>query len=102
MKKRKSLTREMAVALARRTRKYKRDMFEAVCKKGAVETVGDVVGVFFGLSRKAVEAAAYGEILRLARLGFSPVEIVKYMCPKKESSFNQKELYVCKGNADTE
>ena len=79
MKKRKSLTREIAVAQARHTRKYKRDMFEAACEKGKVETYGDVVGIFFGLSRKAVERAAFNEIIRLAHFGFSPDKIAKYM-----------------------
>jgi hypothetical protein len=79
MKKRKSLTREIAVAQARHTRKYKRDMFEAACEKGKVETYRDVFGVFFGLSRKAIEVAALSEIIRLAHFGFSPDKIVKCM-----------------------
>jgi hypothetical protein len=79
MAKRKSIKREIAEMKAKGTRKWKRKMFGEVCKKGRVETWGDVCSVFFGLSRKAVEMAAYGRIQTLAALGYAPLEIVKRM-----------------------
>jgi hypothetical protein len=35
--------------------------------------------VFYGLSRKAVDNAAYREIQTLAAMGYTPIEIVKRM-----------------------
>jgi hypothetical protein len=82
MTERKTLKQEMAVRLAKKTREARRGLFDEVCKKGKVETAFDVIGVFHGLSRRAVEAAAIEKIMRLAGLMFTPEQIVKYMEPK--------------------
>jgi hypothetical protein len=79
MAKRKSIKREVSEFKAKTTRKIKREWFDKACKKSRVENGDDVCGVFMGLSRKAIELAAYDKIFRLARLGCSPLEIVKRM-----------------------
>jgi hypothetical protein len=84
MAKRKTFKQKISVMLAKKTREWKREAFDTVCKKGKVETVGDIVGIFYGLSRKAVEMAAFRDIQRLASLGFTPAEIVERMSVKSE------------------
>jgi hypothetical protein len=79
MAKRKSIKREVSEFSARKTREMKREWFDRVCKKSRVENGDDVCGIFMGLSRKAIELAAYDKIFRLARLGYSPSEIVRRM-----------------------
>jgi hypothetical protein len=79
MAKRKSVRREVAEIKAKGTREMKRKMFGEVCGKGRVETPRDIISVFFGLSRKAVENAAYMKIHTLAAMGYTPLEIVRRM-----------------------
>jgi hypothetical protein len=76
--------KEIAVSRAKYTREWKRKMRDDVCGKGRVETVGDVLGVFYGLSRGAVETAALNRIQNLAAMGYSPVEIIGRMEPPKQ------------------
>ena len=64
-------------------REAKKKMFAEVCAKGKVETLWDVYGVFFGLSRKAIENAAHREIMFHARLGRTVKEIIERMDDKK-------------------
>jgi L-alanine-DL-glutamate epimerase-like enolase superfamily enzyme len=79
MAKHKSLKIEMAIKLAKATREFKRGMVEEVCKKEKVENMKDICAVFYGLSRKAVEIAAFGRIRHLAALSYSPQEIINRM-----------------------
>jgi hypothetical protein len=79
MAKRKSFKKVWALEKARHTREWKRRMFDDVCKKDKAESASDILGIFYGLSAKAVRFAAQREIMRIARLGFSPLEIVKHM-----------------------
>ena len=83
MIKRKTIKTQIAVLSAKKIREWKREMAAEVCKKGRVETVGDICAVFYGLSRKAVECAAYGRIQYLAARGYSPAEIIERMEVKK-------------------
>jgi hypothetical protein len=59
-------------------------MRDDVCGKGRVETVEDILGVFYGLSRGAVVNAAFYRIQSLAATGYSPVEIIGRMEPPKQ------------------
>jgi hypothetical protein len=86
MAKRKTLKQKTAICLAKHIREWKREMFESACKKGKVETYGDVIGVFYGLSRKAVELAAYDKIQMLASLGYSAAEIAERMEGKNKKA----------------
>ena len=86
MAKRKSFKREMSERLAKNTREWKRKMTTEVCEKNKVETVGDVLGVFYGLSRKAVEKAAFAMIQELAARGCTPAEIINRMEGKHEGT----------------
>ena len=83
MVKRKSIKQEIAVIKAKQTREWKREMVAEVCKKDQVETIGDVCAVFYGLSYRAIENAAYRQIQELAVIGCSPVEIIDRMEGKK-------------------
>ncbi len=76
--------KEWADAKAKRTREYKRKAFDDAMAKEKVETLGDILGIFYGLSRAAVETAAYGRIHDLAACGLTPAEIVKSMEPPKK------------------
>jgi hypothetical protein len=68
---------------AKRTRDYKRRSLEAVLEKGTVATYEDVIGIFNGLSRAAIELAAYHRINELIRYGMTPREILKIMEPER-------------------
>ena len=60
-----------------------------------METLGDILGIFYGLSRAAIETAAYGRIHDLAACGFKPAEIVERMEPpkrKKEQAHDRVEV----------
>jgi hypothetical protein len=81
---RKSIKKEIAASRAKHTREWKRKMRDDVCGKDRVETVGDVLGVFYGLSRNAVVNAALYRIQGLAAMGLTPVEIIGRMEPKKQ------------------
>lgn len=83
MAKGKSIKQEMALERAKHTREWKREQTAEVCRKGEVKTIGDVCAVFFGLSRRAIESAAYRRIQELAAYGFTPVEIIERMEGKK-------------------
>ena len=67
MAKGKSIKQEIAARKRQATREAKKRMFEEVCAKGKVETAWDILGVFYGLSRKAIERAAYYTIIYYAR-----------------------------------
>jgi hypothetical protein len=84
MAKRKSIKQEIAALKAKATRETKRAMFDEVCKKDKVETLKDMVSVFYGLSRNAIELSAYREIQMYMRCGCSPVEIIKRMEGKND------------------
>jgi hypothetical protein len=83
MTKRKSIKREIAIQKRQATRGTKKKMFDEVCAKGKVETLRDVSCMFFGLSHKAVENAAYREIMFHARCGRSVKEILELIADKK-------------------
>jgi hypothetical protein len=83
MIRRKSIRQEIALQKRQNTRKIKKKMFDEVCAKGKVETLRDVSSMFFGLSRKAVEKAAYREIMFHARCGRNAEEILEIMEAKK-------------------
>jgi hypothetical protein len=79
MAKRKSIRQEIALLKRQATRETKKEMFAEVCAKGKVETLRDVSCIFFGLSRKAVENAAYREIMFHSRCGDTVKEIIERM-----------------------
>ncbi len=63
----------------------KKKAFAEVLAKEKVETYMDIYNIFCGLSRKAINSAAYKEIHALARSGFGPSAIVELMEGKKGS-----------------
>jgi hypothetical protein len=77
--------KEWAEARAKRTREFKREAFKDAMAKEKVETSADLIGLFYGLSRRAIEQAAYARILQLAALGKTPVQIVDLLDPPKKS-----------------
>lgn len=77
--------KEWAEAKAKRTREYKKKAFDDAMAKEKVETYADVIGLFYGLSRRAIEKAAYGRIFELAALGNTPVQIFELLEPPKKS-----------------
>jgi hypothetical protein len=65
---------------AQATRKAKRERFEAVLQKGKVEYTADFYGLFCGLSRKAIDNAAFQRIIHLTVVdGFTPREVIRIM-----------------------
>jgi hypothetical protein len=79
MARRKSIRQEIAILKRQATRETKKKMFDEVRSKGKVETLEDVVCIFFGLSHKAVKNAAYREIMFHAQCGRSVEEIIELM-----------------------
>jgi hypothetical protein len=77
------MLQEMAIKQRKRTNEMKRKSFEDALAKEKLETYGDLFGVFCGLSRKAIEAAACRKIEELAARGFNAQQIIVYMEPKK-------------------
>jgi hypothetical protein len=75
--------RTVAKDAAKRERESKRKAFADVVAKGKIETYGDLFAILGKLSRRAKEYAAYGEIRRLASMGYDPAKIVELMEPKK-------------------
>jgi alkylated DNA nucleotide flippase Atl1 len=86
---------EFAKKCRKQTLERKRDELQKVLQKGKVETYSDIFGLFAGLTRKAIEIAAYEKIRRLASLGYDPKEILKLMNPEKTKK-------VCHGAINTE
>jgi hypothetical protein len=78
-----AMKKEFAARCRKNTRELKRQKFQEVLAKGKVETLLDVAHLYFGLSHKAVEEAAYREIMFHARCGRTPQEIVDLMEVKK-------------------
>jgi hypothetical protein len=68
---------------ARRTRDYKKRSLEQVIAKETAAAWDDVTGIFNGLSRAAIELAAYHRINELIRCGMTPREILKIMEPER-------------------
>lgn len=64
---------------AQRTRQYKRERFLKVIDKESVETYEDTYNILLGLPRKSIENAAYYYLCYLAKLGYSPKEIVSLL-----------------------
>jgi methylase of polypeptide subunit release factors len=83
MAKGKSIKQEIAARKRQVTREAKKRIFDAVCAKGKVENAQDILGVFYGLSRKAIERAACYTIIYYARFGYTPKEIMERMEDKK-------------------
>jgi hypothetical protein len=83
MTKHKSVKQKIAAQKRQLTRETKKRMFGEVCAKGKVETLMDAACMFFGLSHKAVENAAYREIMFHARCGRSVKEILELMESKQ-------------------
>jgi hypothetical protein len=79
------LKRQLATNQAKRAREAKKKSFEEVMAKEKVETYGDIIGIFNGLSRNAIDLAAYHRIAELARFRKTPLEIIEIMEPKKPS-----------------
>lgn len=79
----KQIKQEMANFKRKATREYKKKGFDEVVAKGKIETMLDVTKLFCGLSRKAIERAAMGEMLRLVSRNHTPQEIINIMEGKK-------------------
>jgi hypothetical protein len=77
------MKKQMAKEQAKRTREAKKKSFEKVMTKGSVETYEDVFGIFDGLSRRAIELAAYHRIEELARSRRTARQIIEIMEQKK-------------------
>ena len=80
------LKRKIAADCAKRTREYKKKEFEKAIAKDNVQTVGDVCGIFYGLSKRAIEGAAFHRIEMLAGMGYSPAKIIELMEPKRNKA----------------
>jgi hypothetical protein len=74
-----AMKKEFANKRRQITLELKKQKFEEVLGKGKVETLLDAAHLYFGLSRKAVELAAYREILFHARCGCTAQEIIDRM-----------------------
>jgi hypothetical protein len=83
------LKKKLALDMAKRTREHKQNEFKKAIAKDKVETLGDVYGLFCGLSKRAMEVAAISRIESLARMGYNPAKIMELMEPKKEKG-NEK------------
>jgi hypothetical protein len=79
----KTIKQEIAARKRQVTREARKRMFDEVCAKGKVENSQDILGIFFGLSRKAIENAAIREIIFHARCGDTVKEIIEHMKDKK-------------------
>jgi hypothetical protein len=74
---------KIAQEVAQKIRQQRREELSRLMAKDKVETYGDIIAIFNGLSRKAKDSAVLGRIYSLAKLGESPTEIMKTMEPKK-------------------
>jgi hypothetical protein len=86
------LKRQIAVKCAKRTREWKKKAFEDVIAKEKIETYGDIFGIFYGLSKRAIEVAALNRIEVLAGMGYSPARIIGVMEVKKEKKNEKIDL----------
>lgn len=79
----KQIKNEIAQSKRKSMIEYKKKGFDEVMAKGKIETMLDVTKLFCGLSRKAIERAAMGEMLRLVSRNHTPQEIINIMEGKK-------------------
>jgi hypothetical protein len=77
------IKKQIAADVRKKRTALRKEEFQKAMSKDKVETYGDVFGIYYGLSARAKENAAYKQILFLARLGKTPQEIIKQMEVKK-------------------
>ena len=70
---------KIAREIAQNTRKRRREELSKVMTKDKVETYGDIIAIFNGLSRRAKDSAVLCRIYTLATFLKSPKEIIKTM-----------------------
>lgn len=63
-------------------REYRDKLYQAAMAKETVTEFDDLLGIYYGLSRRAIEQAVYHRIVELAGLGYSPRAIVEQMGAK--------------------
>ena len=71
--------------VAQKTRKRKREEFSNALAKEKVENYGDIFALFCGLSKRAKDHAVLARIEMLARMGYSPADIIEKMEPEKKA-----------------
>ena len=76
---------KQAMRAARREamREYRDKLYQAAMAKEKVAELDDLLGIYYGLSRRAIEQAVYHRIGELAGLGYSPRAIVEQMGAKR-------------------
>jgi hypothetical protein len=75
------IKKQIAAEVRKKRTAFRKEKIKEALSKDKVETFDDICGIYYGLSRRAVELAAYDKIHRLAALGYSPLEIIKVMEP---------------------
>jgi len=85
------LKQDIGREIAQKTRKRRQEELAAVMAKDKAETYGDVITIFYGLSKKAKDMAVFDRIFALARIGKQPSEIIEIMEPNnKNDAFELK------------
>lgn len=64
-------------------REYRDKLYQAAMAKERIEDIDDLLWIYYGLSRRAIERAIYHRIGELAELGYSPRAIVEQMGAKR-------------------
>jgi hypothetical protein len=73
------IKKQIAADARKRRTAFRKEQFQEALSKDKVETIGDVWGIYCGLSARAKENAVYHQILFLARCGKTAREIVSQM-----------------------
>jgi hypothetical protein len=82
-KSKREFKQKIAREITQKIRRQRREEFLRLMEKGKMETYEDIIAIFNGLSRKAKDSAVLCRIYQLAKLGKSPIEIIKTMEPEK-------------------
>jgi hypothetical protein len=72
------------------TKARRKEQVELVLSKENVETLEDIIRIYYGLSEKSKENIVFQAIYRAARLGFLPKEIIEQLQVKKKKSCTQE------------
>jgi hypothetical protein len=80
----KNESKDIAVLLAQKTRARHREQVERLMSKSRVESVEDVLGIYYGLSAKSKASIVYTAIWSLVLEGYSPKEIIAVLQRKKQ------------------
>ena len=75
--------RVMRAAWREAMREHRDKLYQAAMAKEKITELDDLLGIYYGLSRRAIEQAVYHQIGELAGLGYSPRAIVEQMGAKR-------------------